>query len=120
MQRSMATAMVVQIEPQIINHFVAFFAFPTCHSHLSHGEHIEDGVGEGEEGGDGGPEEGQGEDDQGRHQVHKVIHAQGRHQAKIIDSMSLCISKELFLYKSWPNNFIIYNENYQSISEQQG
>jgi hypothetical protein len=39
-------------------------------------------VGPDEGGGDGGPEEGQGEDDHGSNQVDEVIHAQGHHQAK--------------------------------------
>ena len=41
-----------------------------------------DGVSEYDGGGDGGPEEGQGEDHHGADQVDEVIHAQGHHQAK--------------------------------------
>ena len=73
--------------------FASIFTFPTCHGHLSSGEYVGDGVGEDDEGGDGGPEEGQGEDHQGGHQVHKVIHAQGHHQAEILLSMSVASLK---------------------------
>ena len=59
------------------------YAYYTCHSNVSNRQQIGDRVGEGDGGGDGWPEEGQGEDHQGRDQANQVIHAQGHHQAEI-------------------------------------
>ena len=52
----------------------------TCHSDVCHRKEVGDRVGEEEEGGQGGPEEGEGEDGEGTHQVHQVIDTQGHHE----------------------------------------
>ena len=48
---------------------------------MSHRQEIGHRVREEDEGGQSGPEEGEGEDHQGAHQVHQVIATESQHQA---------------------------------------
>ena len=56
----------------------------TCHGNMSNGEEEGDGVGESDAAyHQGGPEERQGEDHHGGHEVDQVIQAEGQHQPDV-------------------------------------
>ena len=51
---------------------------------MTHRQEVGHSIGEDDEGGHGGPEEGEGEDKQGANQVHQVIATECQHQTKRI------------------------------------